>query len=305
MDRIDAYRLLARVAELGSFTRAAKETGLTQPRVSRIIRDLEKDLSAQLLVRSTRKVSLTPEGTRFLSLATEAMDRLSDAEDEVRASSASPKGKLRVTAPVGFGQRFVAPMVLSYLQNYSGARASLHLTDDFVNLVEGAIDVAVRIGKVTQEDLRIVRLGSCPMRLVATHDFLRTYSLNSPDALTSTRTLAYASWRKPAQWVLEVTGAARKQLAVRVSPIFESSNLFVLRDAVLQGHGVANLPAWLVADDLQNEKLVTVLKDWSPAAQDIHAVLPPGHLTPRRARVFIDMLRAGLESDAELNSSAS
>jgi len=294
MDKLTAYRLLIAVAELGSFTRAGKAFDLPQPRVSKVIRDLEAELGVQLLIRSTRQVKLTAEGADFLERLKDGLELLAAAEDDLRGSVQSPRGNLRVTAPVGFGQHWVAPAIREYLLQYPEASAALDLTDRFVDLTEGRYDVAVRIGEVEGASLRIARVGTCPMRIVAAPSYVNAATPPAhPSDLAAHLCLVYSSWREANVWRLTSSEGTE---TVHVGGRFHSSHLPSLRDAAVAGFGIANLPAWLVDDTIDNGHLVHVLPNWSAADIAINAVLPPGHTTPLRARLFIDLLRKWLRA---------
>jgi len=297
MDRLDAYRILQHVADLGSFTKAAKATGLTQPRVSKIVRELEKVLGAQLLIRSTRRVALTEDGRRFLDRVKEGVGVLEEAEAVLRGNLNRPHGMLKITAPVGFGQHCLFPVLKSFLEVYPEASASLDLTDVFEDLTLGGFDLAVRIGSIQAQTLRVVRIGECPMRVVASPRYLEAHGKPThPSDLERHQCLAYESWRDPTRWRLRRGG---RMETVNIRGRFRSTHLPSLRDAVLSGMGIANLPGWLVDEDLAEKTLVSVCDPWSVPEIDIHAVLPPGRNTPIRTRVFIQYLRDKFGSEAD------
>ncbi|MGF1477432.1 MAG: LysR family transcriptional regulator [Geminicoccaceae bacterium] len=293
MDRLDAMRLFRRTAELGSFSAAARESKLAQSQVSRAVKALESSFGATLLNRSTRSVSLTAEGERALRHMRDALDAIDLAREAICTNE--PVGLLRVAAPVGYGQAVVAPVLRRYLARFPTAEAALDLSDEFVNLAVSGHDVAVRIGTVDGQALRVVSLGACPMRLVAAPDHAAaSSSLRRPDDLAAVSCLAYASWRVPTRWILK-RGSERH--TVQVNGRLSSTHLPTLRNAVLEGLGVANLPAWLTDDDLEAGRLVQVLPGWRAADQPIQAVLPPGRYTPQRSRLFLDLLKAELARD--------
>jgi DNA-binding transcriptional LysR family regulator len=295
MDTLKAYQLLLRIAELRSFSRAAAEAGLSQPRASKVVRELERDLGVQLLVRTTRQVTPTPEGERFIELARNALELLDAGKDAIRVAVTGPSGTLCISAPVGFGQQLVAPVVLDYLAAYPQTEASLDLTDRLVDLTKERLDLAVRIGAVEQSSLRVVRLGQCAMRLVASPRYLAAAGQpRTPADLAQHQCMAYTSWRNGDRWSLSQDDGT--QAAIRIAGRYRSSHLPSLADAVRAGIGIANLPAWLIDADLERASVVQVLPAWSPPSIAIHAVLPPGRSTPARTRLFITRLKQHLRT---------
>ena len=293
MDRLDAIRAFIRTAELGSFSAAARETGYAQSQVSRAVKALEAEFGTTLLNRSTRAVTLTAEGERAIAHVRDAMEALGRARETVRADR--PTGALRVTAPIGYGHTVVAPVIQTYLARYPEATASLDLADTFVDLATSGHDLAVRIGEVEGQTLRIVGLHDCAMRLVASPEWTASRPpLADPGDLDPQCCLSFASWHTPSRWIIERRGTEEKgrgRKSIAVGGRFSSTHLPSLRSAVLAGVGIANLPAWLVDTDIESGRLVEVLPHWRPPHQPVHAVLPPGRYTPQRVKLFIELLK--------------
>ncbi len=290
MDRLETLKLFVRVAELGNFSQVAREVRISQPQVSRAIRDLERDLGVQLLQRTTRRVVLTREGERYLHRLREALIWLEVAAEEARSTRGQPVGTLRLTAPIGFGQYRVAPAVLSYLDSFPQAEVTLQLTDRFVDLVEENFDLAIRIGAVESSSLRLQNLGDCPTFLVATPDYLREQTpLKYPQDLNHHECIAYLALRSPREWVLWTQEG--QTCTVAVQGRYRSNHLPTIRDAVLSGFGIANLPEWLIEPDLKAGSLVRVLPGWFMEQLPVQAILPPGEHSPARTRQFLGHLQ--------------
>jgi len=289
MDKLEIMRLFVRVAELGNFSRAAREAGLSQPQVSRSIRALELSLGVQLLQRTTRQISLTSEGMQYLARVREVLDLLELADEEIRVASKNPVGKLRLTAPVGFGQHEVAPIVSDYLRAYPEIEVSFVLTDRHVDLIEEGYDLAIRIGHSKSSSLQIRRLGYCVMALVATRQYIESYGTPThPQAIEKHQCIIYTSWSTPTHWILK---SSDDEQTIRVSGRFHSNNLSIIREVALAGMGIANLPVWLVGADLEAGNLISVLPDWNVESIPVNIVLPPGQNIPRRTRLFIEQLQ--------------
>ena len=295
IDKVECMQLFCRCAELGSISAAAREAGRAQSQVSRAIKSLESAFGVTLLIRTTRSVRLTAEGEEAIRHFRDALDSIDRARDAI--SGEVPSGLLRVTAPVGYGHSVIAPVVRKFLASAPNARADLDLTDSFVDLASSGHDVAVRIGPVDGQTLRIVSLGRCPMRVVVAPQLAaRLGVIETPEDLAGMPCLAYSSWRAPSEWIFERRG---HRVTVRVNGRLSSTHLPSLLAAALDGMGLANLPLWLVQDDLKEHRLQTVLGDWQVVDQPIHAVLPPGRHTPVRARVFVDLLRRSVRETAQ------
>jgi len=291
-DKLEAMRLFCRCAEMSSISAAAREAGLAQSQVSRAVKTLERSFGATLLARTTRSVKLTAEGEIAIVHFRDALDAVDRARDATRGDT--PSGLLRVTAPVGYGHSVVAPVVRQFLAAAPGARADLDLTDSFVDLAASGHDLAVRIGPVDGQTLRIVALGRCPMRVVIAPDLAATLGpVCVPQDLAGLPGLSYSSWRVPGAWRF---ARGEEQVTVRIAGRFSSTHLPSLLSAAREGLGIANLPLWLVGEDLATGRLQALLEDWQVADQPINAVLPPGRHIPARTRVFLDLLKRAVRA---------
>ncbi|MEM9071030.1 MAG: LysR family transcriptional regulator [Myxococcota bacterium] len=197
MDRLDALRLFTRAAALGSFSATAREQGVSQAHVSRTIRQLEARLGCTLMLRTTRALTPTAEGRRLLDTARAVLDAYEAAEESVREHD-EPSGPLRVTAPVGVGQRVIAPIVDTLLQTHPGLSVDLTLTDRFVDLVAEGIDVAVRLGNAGAGSLKRRRVGKAARMLVASPAYLAGHPrVRRPEALAGLRCFRIVAGRSP------------------------------------------------------------------------------------------------------------
>jgi len=175
MDRLKAMHTFTRIAETGSLTAAAHELGSSLPATVRSLAALEAHLGVRLLNRTTRRISLTEEGKRYLDTCRQVLAAVEDAETALTADAAEPSGRLSITAPVLFGQMHVAPAVTRFVQRYDKMRCSLQLHDRVVNLLEEGIDVGIRISKLDDSTLVAQQLGSIRRVVVASPDYLRRH----------------------------------------------------------------------------------------------------------------------------------
>src|SRR5437764_11832934 len=196
MDRIDAVQAFVAVADLRGFAPAARKLGLSPSGVTRLIAALEDRLGARLLQRTTRQVTLTDAGSRYLERARRILADIEEAEGAAEGERTRPSGRLVVSAPVGFGRRHVSPIMSAYLKRYHEVSAELRLSDRMVNLVEEGVDVAVRIGHLPDSSLVARHVGGMPRIVVASPGYLQTRGEpNTPEGIAPHHTILFGSAR--------------------------------------------------------------------------------------------------------------
>ncbi|WP_437932459.1 LysR family transcriptional regulator [Sorangium sp. So ce291] len=288
---LNEIAVFTRVVQAGSFTRAARELGMPKSTVSRKVSELEARLGAQLLRRTTRKLSLTDVGTAYYERCARIVAELDDADRTVTQMQDGPRGLLRVTAPLHFG--WVGGVVAEYLRVHPEVSVEVVCTDRVVDLVAEGFDVALRFGAPSDTSLVARRLGALPRYLVAAPAYLaRRGAPRAPADLASHEVVASAGARagEPpgARWVLH-RGARRAE--VRVAPRATANNIEVLHRVVLAGVGIGMLPAMRCEQDVREGRLARVLDEWSPVEVPLHVVYPgTRHLSPK-VKVFLDLVR--------------
>ncbi|WP_437518039.1 LysR family transcriptional regulator [Sorangium sp. So ce1099] len=288
---LNEIAVFTRVVQAGSFTRAARELGMPKSTVSRKVSELEARLGAQLLRRTTRKLSLTDVGTAYYERCARIVAELDDADRIVTQMQDGPRGLLRVTAPLHFG--WVGGVVAEYLRVHPEVSVEVVCTDRVVDLVAEGFDVALRFGAPSDTSLVARRLGALPRYLVAAPAYLaRRGAPRAPADLAGHDVVASAGARagEPpgARWVLH-RGARRAE--VRVAPRATANNLEVLHRVVLAGVGIGMLPAMRCEQDFREGRLARVLDEWSPVEVPLHVVYPgTRHLSPK-VKVFLDLVR--------------
>ncbi|WP_437663454.1 LysR family transcriptional regulator [Sorangium sp. So ce1182] len=288
---LNEIAVFTRVVQAGSFTRAARELGMPKSTVSRKVSELEARLGAQLLRRTTRKLSLTDVGTAYYERCARIVAELDDADRTVTQMQEGPRGLLRVTAPLHFG--WVGGVVAEYLRVHPEVSVEVVCTDRVVDLVAEGFDVALRFGAPSDTSLVARRLGALPRYLVAAPAYLaRRGAPRAPADLAGHDVVASAGARagEPpgARWVLH-RGARRAE--VRVAPRATANNLEVLHRVVLAGVGIGMLPAMRCEQDVREGRLARVLDEWSPVEVPLHVVYPgTRHLSPK-VKVFLDLVR--------------
>mgnify|MGYP000915426227 CR=1 FL=1 len=290
MDRFKQIESFVSAVARGSLSAAARSEGVAPAVIGRRIDALEARLGVKLLIRTTRKISLSPEGAEFYEECQQILQALENAENGVAAGGASPKGHLRVTAPAGFGRRHVAPLLPQLLEAYPGIRVTLDLNDRLADLVNEGYDCAIRIGDLADSSLVSVRLADNRRMVVAAPAYLRRHGTpRHPSDLAGHNCLSLgASGSQTRGWLFTIDGKVTPQ---RVYGTLECTDGAVLHAWTLAGLGLAWRSLWEVADDLKQGRLVTVLDDFAAPPNGIYAVYPQRKHLPLRVRVFIDMLR--------------
>ncbi|ARP88734.1 LysR family transcriptional regulator [Bordetella genomosp. 9] len=290
MDRFKQLQTFVDVASLGSLSAAARAEGVAPAMIGRRIDALESRLGVKLLVRSTRRISLTAEGSALLEDAQRILRDLNESESLVAQGSARPTGLLRVTAPAGFGRRHVAPLLPGYAERYPDVGVTLDLSDRLADLIEERYDCAVRIGDLGNSGMVAVRLADNQRVVVAAPAYLRRHGTpRVPADLANHHCLSFGSQgNQPRGWLFRVNGQVA---AYRVSGRLECSDGSVLHQWTLAGCGLAWRSMWEVRQDLESGRLETVLDEYRAPPNGIYAVLPERKHIPARVRAFVDMLR--------------
>lgn len=285
MDRLDAMQVFVTVADLQGFAPAARKLRLSPSAVTRMIAALEEHLGARLLQRTTRQVTLTDVGRRYLERARRILADVEEADNSAQQERNRPSGRLVVSAPVGFGRLHVGPVMSAYLKRYPDVTGELRLSDHLVNLVEDAVDVAVRIGHLADSSLVARQVGEMRRIVVASPNYLKRHGEpKTPDALLQHQTLQFGS---ASNWRFVQDGRD-----VEVTPVarFISNSA----DAVLQhaeaGGGVTRVLAYQAGDGLKRGRLRIVLAKFEQPALPIHVIYPTSRLLSAKVRAFIDLV---------------
>ncbi|HEY2515479.1 MAG TPA: LysR family transcriptional regulator [Polyangiaceae bacterium] len=282
----------------GSFSKAATKLGLTPSGVSKLIARLEERLDVQLFHRTTRRIQLTELGTFYFERVRRIFDDVQSLETEIEESRAKPRGLLRVTAPVVLGQIRILPVVVAFRAEFPDVRVDLILADRVVDLIEERIDVAIRMTAAPPMAYVARKLGDDRRLFCASPAYLaRRGRPRHPKDLEDHDCLVFYADGAPIPWKLR--DKAGKPASVRVCGPLQANNTLALRDAALAGLGIADLPAYLAAEDLRAGRLESVLDDFVAFERAVYAVYPPGRSIPARSREFVRVLaREYTEGDA-------
>lgn len=290
MDRLAGIPAFEGVVAAGSFAGAARALGLSVAAVSKQVRALEDRLGVRLLHRTTRQVRLTEAGQRFHERCQRILADLEDAEREVAERQATPRGRLRVSAPMSFGQRHIGPVVSEFLVRNPDVEIDLVLDDRFVDLLAEGFDVAVRVAELRDSSLVARRLCASRRVLCAAPGYLARHGTPAtPDELAAHRCIGYAYMASGCDWPFQSRDGRR---LVRVHGPVMSNNGDVLRVLALDGCGIALLPTFLVADDVRDGRLREVLPDQLDGDPAVWVLQPTRRHVPLAVRAFVDFLVA-------------
>jgi DNA-binding transcriptional LysR family regulator len=288
MDRLRAMQTFVRIADTGSLTAAARDLGSSLPAVVRALAAYEAHLGVRLFHRTTRRVSLTEEGRQHLERSRHILAAFDEAESALCAEAAAPAGHLQITAPVLFGQMYVAPVVTRFVQQHPGMRCTLLLLDRIVNLLEEGLDLGVRIGRLEDSSLVAVPIGEIRRVVVATPAFLRRHGTpRHPRDLQRANCVRVLSGRTG--WGdFQENG---RTFQVPVTGNLEFNHVWPAVQACAEGAGFGMFFSYQVEPMLRDQRLRVVLEEFERPARPISIVYPHARLLPTRTRAFIDFAR--------------
>ena len=296
MDKLKAFESFVSVATRGSLTAAARAEGVAPAIMGRRLDALEAHLGVKLLVRTTRRISLTHEGAAFLEDCHKLLADVANAEASVSAGGMQASGHLRITAPAGFGRRHVAPLVPRFWALHPDVVVSLNLSDRVVDLAGEGFDCAVRVGDLPDSSLVSVRIADNRRLCVAAPQYLqRRGTPQHPSELAAHDCLALSSDASQTRgWAFRVPVAgtdANEVVHVRPGGPLDCSDGQVLYDWCLAGHGIAWRSSWEVEGQIASGQLVAVLEDFAAPPNGIYVVFPHAKHLPLRVRLWIDYLK--------------
>ncbi len=284
----------AAVVEAGSFTAAAERMGVTKAVVSQQVARLEQEYRTTLLIRSTRRVRTTETGQAFYYRCALILKEAEDAFGELADSATEPAGLLRLTAPFDYGIGVVVPAIAAFAERYPACRVEARFSDQTVDLSAEHMDLAIRVGWLTEQYLQARLIGRFEQRLVAAAQWRdRLAAVATPIDLTALPLVANTALRDPTHWTFTRGALERQSVTMKAAVLFNAT--LAVREAVLAGAGVSVLPDYAVASDLEDGRLVHVLPEWNLPRGDIHVVFPTARYRPAKVRAFVDLLAERLD----------
>jgi DNA-binding transcriptional LysR family regulator len=291
MDRLQAMQVFVTVVEAGSFSAAARQIGVGQPAISKTIAQLEDRLQVRLLVRSTHNLSPTEAGVRFFERARLAIREAEEAELAARGAGAALSGRLRVSAATTFARLLIVPRLPGFLARHPGIEIDVLLDDRVIDLVSEGIDLALRMGELTDSTAVARRIARGRRSVIATPAYLaRAGTPQTPADLATHEAVVYS--QLGSSWTFHRSGT---EASVAVKGRVRLSAAEGIRAAVLADMGLTVNSDWMFAPELESGAVRRVLEDWELAPVDLWAVFPTGRLASAKARAFADYVQMILD----------
>jgi len=292
LDRLTGLEVFAKAATAGSFSAAGRAMGMSQTMVTKHIAALEARLGVRLFHRSTRRLSITEAGRSYLEASERILAEMDAADAAVAADRIEPRGLLRLNAPVSFGTRQIAPLLMEFAKDYPHVAVELGLNDRLVDLAEEGWDLAIRVGSLSDSSLIARRIAPCRTVVCAAPSYLKTRG--NPRMVTELaehNCLGYTLSRVAGvdRWAF----GARAEVTIQVSGNLRANNGDALRAAAIEGQGIIYQPSFVVADDLRSGALVALALD-QPSVEfgGIYAIYLPDRHPAAKVRAFIDFVAA-------------
>ena len=288
MDRLGAMRTYRAVVETGGFSAAARRLGLSKAAVSKQVAELEAHFGTALLHRTTRRLNATDAGRRYFENCVRLLDELDEVEAEVRNSQAEPSGRLRISAPVNFGNAVLSPVICAVMQRYPKLEVQVELNDRFVDLIEEGFDVALRIRTNLPDSSLIARkLCKITRSVCAAPAYLKRMGTpKMPEELKNHSCLIYSLSTSPFDWKF---GAGNRTVTVRVNGGVQSNNGQFLMSFLHAGIGIALLPDFTVGDDIRSGRLKRILENHPVEPHDLYVIYPANRHQSPKLRAFMEV----------------
>ena len=291
VDQLTEMRAFVRAIELGSFAGAASDLALTPSAISKLLRRLEARLGVRLINRTTRKLALTAEGETYFRSGQRLIEAVDALELEVSASAGRPRGLLRINTPVSLGVQHLAPALIEFQRRYPDVRVNMSLTDRVVDFYAEQVDVAVRMGPLSDSRLMSRRIAKIAPVIFASREYVERFGEpKSPADLAKHRCIVFTAPGR-GRWPFKTADGGVEYVDVAATATFASDNLQCILQLALEGAGIARLADFLVADWVRSGELVPVLADQQlPERASVFAVFAPGMQRIPKVRVFLDFL---------------
>lgn len=296
MDHLRQIETFVAVVQHGSFVKAAERLETSKAVVSRLVLELESRLGSRLLNRTTRRLSLTDVGADYFERCRQILDDMAEANASASASAAAPMGRLKINAPVTFGNLHLAPLWGEFLKANPKVELDITLTDRVVDLVDEGFDLAVRIARLQGATLVSRRLASSRMLMCASPAYLQgTPTIARLDDLATHSVMAYSWWSGGDEWTFDGPDGAA---SVTTHPRLRANSGDTCRAAALSDQGIILQPAFLVGQDVKDGRLLEVLPQYHGSTMEICAVYPSRRHVPGKVRAMVDFLVAAFRQPA-------
>lgn len=300
MDLLAAFRTFIRISETGSFSAVAREVGATQPAISRQIAALEEHLGARLLQRSTRSLTLTEDGRELLARARHIIEAAEEAEAAIGRRHDTPTGLVRLGCPAVFGRTYIVPNLQALLTRYPGLTIDLIVGDDVVDMIQEGLDLSIRVGEITDAALVARQVGSTFSLPVASAEYLAAHGEpEHPEDLARHACIVFTRVANPTEWTFTSEDG---EVTVPVAGRLRTNSIEAVLASVLEGHGIALVPLWMMRNQLQDGAVKPVLRRWKSPNRPISAVYPSRRFLAPRTRAVIDFLVQEFRLDAVISA---
>jgi DNA-binding transcriptional LysR family regulator len=301
MDRLTAMRTYRAVVEAGGFSAAARRLGLSKAAVSKQVAELEAHFGTALLHRTTRRLNATDAGRRYFDNCVRLLDELNEVEAEVRNSQAEPSGRLRISAPVNFGNAVLGPVICTLMQRHPRLEVQVELNDRFVDLIEEGFDVALRIRtNLPDSSLIARRLCRITRSVCAAPSYLKRMGTpRTPEDLKKHTCLIYTLSTSPFDWKF---AAGNRTVTVRVNGGIQSNNGQFLMSFLHAGMGIVLLPDFTVGEEIRSGRLKRILENYPVEPHDLYVVYPANRHQSPKLRAFMDMATQHLSGQCDRTS---
>lgn len=304
MNNLSRAQMFVEVAKQESFVAAARVLGVTGPAVSKQVLALEDSLGVKLLYRTTRKVSLTEEGALYFDRARKAIDDLAEAEQQIQELKECPTGKLKINAPMSFGEQYLAEPIAKFAGMYPDVELDVNFDDRWVDVVGEGFDVVIRIGALADSSLIARKLAPCPIILCASPDCIANNGLPlTANDIANFPAVVYTRHGQTEDWRYTVSGgdsssdSSGKSGSVKLNKKFSGNSAEMQVAACESGIGLALLPSFAIWSQLQSGKLVQLLPQYkTDPERNIYAMFPQNRHLSTRVRLFVDFLSELSES---------
>ena len=285
---IAQLRTFLTIANLRSYSKAAEKLGISRALASKQIQDLETDLGVKVFNRTTRQLSLTESGMTLQASVATLLEGFDAVEQELRSTTKTPKGVLRISAPMSFGILHLGPILKSFLSRYPEMKLELRFDDRVTNIVEEGFDIAIRIRALPDSSLVARRIAKARMVVCASPNYLMAHGQpEHPEDLRDHQCLIYEYLARHDTWSLQND---ESRVDVRISGPIRANNGDTLVEAAVDGWGIVLTPTFIAHEALRSGRLVPILRDWHPVEPDFYAVMPPGRDKSLKVRSFVEHL---------------
>ncbi len=299
MDRFSEMQIYIAVAESEGFSAAARRLNISPPVVTRAVAELEARLGVKLLNRTTRYVRTTEAGQRYLEDARRVLMAADEADEAAIGVNAEPRGHLTVTAPVLFGRMYVMPGIVDYLQKYPDTEISAMFVDRVVNLMEEGVDVALRIGELSDSSFKALRVGTVRRLLCASPGYIEQHGIpHTPEDLSKHKIIVASNLGSTIEWRFT---RDNKVFSVRIKPRLTVTSNDSAIEAAVNGVGIARLLSYQIAPELEQEKLKIIMAEYEAPSLPVHIVHREGRHASTKIRSFIDLMASRLRANKSLN----